>query len=137
MKKRKIIFTCITCIILLALSGALILFKQTTLKGKWIITEFNTDNNTVPFEQIKKYYGEQTYEAYKYYTLFFDKDFVTISIPTYTDDKYKSINCKYSIKNGYIYIENNNEKIQALKIQDKKLINVNLPGFEVIWEKSK
>lgn len=135
MKNKKIIIA--ICLIVTSIISIVIFANNNKLYGKWKISGFISNNELYSFDDFKDYAGIKNYEAYSYYSIVFKKNNKAIfTVPTYKEDKYTTIECNYEINKDKIILINQEEKIEAFKINGQSLENVNLLPFDVVWNKN-
>lgn len=135
MKNKRIYI--ITVLLIFAGVICFILFTNNNkLFGEWKISGFYINDELHSFDELGEYFGTDNAEAYSYYSVVFKNDKQAIlTIPTYREDKYRTVECDYSIKDNIIVLSNIDETINAFKINGEILENVELLSFDVVWSK--
>ena len=134
--KKKIIYLTIPILLIVSIILIVLFTRSNKLLGQWQISGFYVNDELHPFNEFGEYFGIDNAEPYSYYTVVFkNKEDLILTIPTYEEDKYRTIECNYSVDNDIITITSLDESVKAFAIDGDHLKNVDLLTFDVIWSK--
>lgn len=121
--KKTISICCSAAVIVLLVMFIILKCTSFSVVGEWKIDYYISEGGNIQQEHIGEYYGENYQTGNSAFSVEFKRNgTATLHLPTYEGTETTTGECKYEIRDNYIYFHSDEGLKRRFEIKDNKLI---------------